>query len=492
MNKEKEFDFNIWDVDRHIFEVRENFKKLEEGNLQMIAGGKINNKFIAGSLASLAILISAGVGIPNKVNAVNTSVTFVSDTQKSNKIDQAANFFTKQQVIEDINYVMDTIKKYHVGCINGIPEEVLEQKEMEIKNLSESTNLVEEWRIISRILAKLHDAHSSALAPEALYGKRLPFDIEFNDDKFFCTSGEFKGAEITEINGTKISDIYENFKLNFSYEIEEWAHVHFFRGAAFFTQLPLARAGIDTSKPVEVTFCTDSGVKTQKFEFTPIESKSNQRVPFVSYKIDKESSVGIFTLNKCDFNEEYRNTVDKFFADIASNKVKNVVVDLRRNTGGSSTVANYFARYLKNLENIAMGKCEIRTGNEIQTFKTEYTLYDLKNFQADRNLFDGKVFILTSNVTFSSAMLFAREFSDNNLATIVGEVPGNSPTHFGDISNHKHETPNSKLKFYTTFKKFYRLDTAKDQDRLIPDVQVPAKDALNKAYEIIEKDNVKP
>jgi len=486
LNKEKEFNFNIWDIDKHIFEMEKNSKKLKEEDLQMISGGKINNKFISGSLASIAILTGTGVGIPNKVNAANTSVTSVSDTQKSNKIEQSADFFTKQQVIEDIDYAMDTIKKYHLGCINGIPEEVLVQKELEIKNLSESTSLVEEWRIISRILAKLHDAHTIAVLTRDFYRKRLPFDIESNDNKFFCTSGEFKGAEINEINGTKISDMYENFKLNFSYEIEQWAHANFFRQATFFTPWPLAGAGIDTSKPVEVTFRTDSGVKTQKFEFVPIES--NQRVPFVSYKIDKESSVGIFTLNKCTYNEEYRNTVDKFFADVASNNVKNVVVDLRENTGGNARVADYFAGYLKILKNITLGKCEIRTGNEIKTFQTKYTLDEIKNFQANRNVFDGKVFILTSNLTFSSAMLFALDFSDNNLATIVGEVPGNSPTSFASVSNCS-LTPNSKLRIRTTSKKAYRPDTTKDPDRLIPDVQVPAKDALDKVYELIEKDN---
>ena len=119
----------------------------------------------------------------------------------------------------------------------------------------------------------------------------------------------------------------------------------------------------------------------------------------------------------------------------------------------------------------------------------QYTLDEIKNLQANKNLFEGRVFILTSNLTFSSAMLFALDFSDNNLAIIVGEVPGNSPTSFGAVRSQGLETPNSKLKVRTTTKKFYRPDTTKDQDRLIPDVQVPAKDALNKVYELIEKDN---
>lgn len=90
-------------------------------------------------------------------------------------------------------------------------------------------------------------------------------------------------------------------------------------------------------------------------------------------------------------------------------------------------------------------------------------------------------------MTFSSAMLFARDFSDNRLATIVGEVPGNSPTCFGSVFNQKCFTPNSKLIFKTTYKKFYRTDSTKDPNRLIPDIAVSAKESLSEVYKIIQK-----
>lgn len=449
----------------------------------MILNTKINNKLTSSFLASLVMLSGVGVSVSNNVSAATT----VLNNQKSDKSTQEVDFFTKQQVIEDIDYVMSTIKKIHVGCVHEIPKEVLNQRNIEIQNLSESTSIVEEWRIISRILAKLHDAHTQIFPPEILYKKYIPLIIRGEGNKFFCKSGEFKDAEIIEINGLKISDIYENFKDNFSYEIEEWPHLHFFEFPACFTQFNLARAGVDIFKPVEITFKTDDGVKIQKFEFVNVVPKVKKNVPFVSYKIDKENSTGIFTLNSCDFNHEYCNTVDKFFAEVASNNIKNVIVDLRRNVGGNSDVSNYFAKYMKNLKNIKTHKNEIRTGDKIYVEKLTYTQEYLKNFQAKKNLFDGKVYILTSNMTFSSAMLFARDFSDNRLATIVGEVPGNSPTCFGSVFNQKCFTPNSKLIFKTTYKKFYRTDSTKDPNRLIPDIAVSAKESLSEVYKIIQK-----
>ena len=78
-------------------------------------------------------------------------------------------------------------------------------------------------------------------------------------------------------------------------------------------------------KPIEVTFKID--IAKQKFEFIKRNIETDLSV---SYKIDKENSVGIFILNACKFNEEYRSAIDNFFNDITENNVKNVVIDLKK------------------------------------------------------------------------------------------------------------------------------------------------------------------
>ena len=108
----------------------------------------------------------------------------------------------------------------------------------------------------------------------------------------------------------------------------------------------------------------------------------------------------------------------------------------------------------------------------------------LKNWMSKDNLFDGNFYILTSNLTFSSGLIFAYYFSDNNLATVIGEVPGNSPECFGDCTE-DFSLPNSHVIFHTTFKKFYRPDPTKDPVRLTPNIQVNAEEALKEVYKLI-------
>lgn len=148
----------------------------------------------------------------------------------------------------------------------------------------------------------------------------------------------------------------------------------------------MSRAGLGVLRPLEVTFKAENGIAKQKFEFI---KKNIETEPFVSYKIDKENSVGIFTLNSCKNNEEYRFNVDNFFSDIAKNNIKNVVIDLRKNTGGNSSVITYFYRYISNLKTIVIEKLEMREDEGIKVYERKTIPLDkIGIIKSDQKLFD--------------------------------------------------------------------------------------------------------
>ena len=409
---------------------------------------------------------------------------------------ESQNFeITRDQAIEDINYVLQSIKENHVSSVNKIPDEVINQANLEIKNLKNKINILEQWQIVSRILTKLHDAHTKVLSPNFL-DKRLPFDIKYDTGKIICTTGEFANHEITDINNIPIQELYKIFRECFSHEIEEWAYHNFFETPVdFIPEWKLVLCGIDTSKPVKINFKTSSEVKNNYFELINFQFPSQNSTPWVSFEIDKENDLGIFKLTRCNVCDEYTNTLEIFFTEIKENHIKNVVLDLRKNSGGDSRVGNLFASYLKNADTFTEGAKDVRIGDELKHYDSR--IYKISENSQDKAFYDGNLFVLTSHGTFSSAMLVATQIQDSNLGVIVGEVPGNSPTRFGNLvltedDNGKvtpkyFKMPNSQLTFTTTFKKFYRPDSTKNNSRLIPNVQVPAKDALCKVYEIIQK-----
>ncbi|NLA46186.1 MAG: hypothetical protein GX866_01420 [Firmicutes bacterium] len=94
--------------------------------------------------------------------------------------------------------------------------------------------------------------------------------------------------------------------------------------------------------------------------------------------------------------------------------------------------------------------------------------------------------MLTSTDSFSAAMDFATLLSDNGLCTVVGEIPGNMPSSYGDVLYF--QTPNALLAFTVSYKYFMRPDESKSNLPLLPDVQISANDALEEALRLIHND----
>lgn len=455
----------------------------------------MNRKLAASVLAGLSALTV----LPSIMSPVASAVTTtISSSQREIK-NQNINFeITKEQAIEDINYVLKIIKDKHVSAVEKVTDEVMNQAKSEIKNLKDRVSVIEEWRIISRILVKLKDAHTRVLSPKFL-NKRLPFDTEYKDGKFICTSGEFRGYTVTAINDISVQELYKIFKNHFSHEIEEWTEHNFFEAPSdFIPEWRLALCGIDTSKPIKVSFEAGTEIKEHYFDMSKIKTPNASSENWISYEIDEKNSIGIFKLNRCVINDEYSRTILlKFFKEISDKKIKNIAVDLRKNPGGYTPSIAIFVVMLKNLSMLRFMNSELRNGEillkddgHVSMDEIEKTRVELLGENYDKNiLFDGNVFLLTSHQTFSAAMCFAEIFQDNHLGTVVGEVPGNSCEFFGGVVQSKFETPNSKLIFKTTRQKLYRIDSTKDPDRLVPDVQVSAKDALNKVYELIKSES---
>ena len=477
-----DFKYKNWDLQKYI-ELERKAKNLTENDLENVSGGIMNRKLAASVLIGLSVLTAS-----NNIAKANENTSLVAATSQSEVKNQNVNFeITKEQAIEDINYVLQVIKDRHASSVEKLPDEVVNQAKIEIENLKDKVNVIDELRIVCRIFAKLCDEHSMVYLPRRIIG-RLPFDTEMRGNKLVCANGDFKDYEIVSVNDISVQDLYQNFKNNFGYEIEEFAHFMFLENPTGLSGGTLAVAGIDVLKPLKITF--RKGEITQSSDLNLGHFSSGRSdYSWIKYEIDEQQSTGIFTLNECTLNDEYRNTVNKFFTEVKNKNLKNIVIDLRNNNGGDSKVINEFAAYIKNLPTTIKGfRSYTREKDKLVYNDGIYKLTD-ENIKLRNTLplYDGNIYILTSHATFSSGMWFATVFSDNNLAKIVGEVPGCSPTAFGNVTE-IYTTPNAKLMFNTSFEKFYRPDETKDGTRLIPDVQVPAKDALNKVYEIIDEE----
>ena len=279
------------------------------------------------------------------------------------------------------------------------------------------------------------------------------------------------------IDGIAADEMLAHFKQVFPYEpqVEFYADYMFLSAIQMDSWLTLL--GADTSDGIDAVIGENGEILHFDMADEPDESDSYE---LCSYEIDKENSLGIFVLNKCAVTDEYTSCLAEFFDKVRENDIENIAVDLRNNGGGTTQVINEFMRYIYVTDYKLFGGVDIRTEAGIVSYRDELT----PNVRVE-NPFGGNVYVLTSNYTFSSAMDFAVVIQDNGIGKVIGDIPGNMPTAYGDKLTF--QCPNSRLLVSVSYKKFHRVDTKKDELPLIPDVPVDASSAEEKLYEIISE-----
>lgn len=221
--------------------------------------------------------------------------------------------------------------------------------------------------------------------------------------------------------------------------------------------------------------------------------------------------------------EDFKEFLREMFTEVHNKKAEYIVVDLRENTGGNSILGFQFLRYIDTQgKEVKEFSCQEKMSKAVcyrykmtpwgklkakvlgiwpenvgtLTPKVEEGLDQALNNKnsvfymppVDTELkFSGKLIVLISNRTFSSAMDFATILSDNDLAISIGEPTGGKPESFGDLMTI--ELPHSGLRVGVSRKIFNRPDsTRKDEVSLFPDHQVvTAYDDFREGIDLVMK-----
>lgn len=429
-------------------------------------------KFSRKLIFALIIFLIISITICYNLNPYRGSISSIN-----NSMDLSA-VLTKEQALEDIDYVEKIIKERHLSTASGLSSNITTSIEEEKERINDNITVLEMWQGISRILSKLKDAHTSVkLVCPSDRITNVNFKMENNDLYIIDDSNNKK--LVFKINNKDVSVLYEEFLSKFSFENEYNASNSFalylksYSGVCFIlNEMPEYEIDIET-----VSSDNKSKIKVEQIKYEEnINEISNNDV--IDYSIDYEKSSGVLVINSCVMNSEYKNSLRNFFSALKDNNIKNIAIDLRNNTGGNSEVIEEFMRYI-DVDKYNTFASIVRYGP--YTFETSGKR---NNKKYDDFLYKGNIYVLSSNRTFSSGMMFSVTLQDNYIAKVIGEPSGNSPCSYGDVINFS--LPNSKLLFTTTYKKFIRPNSEFVCDNAQKmDYSIDEQEALDKFYEII-------
>jgi len=409
----------------------------------------------------LAVILAVG-GIVLKISGYDAQTDFEPTLPLESEI-------SKEQAIKDLKYVFDTVSANHPALLtDGNAENEFNSSYVKLRRelmSKDSVTVTELWEKSAELVCTLDDAHTIVTVHGTEY-------VSGGDE----ISDAYESGTLVSIDGISADSMKEHFKKVFPYEPQVSFYADYMFGVALEYGSWLTLLGADVSDGIDVVFGGNNEAK--HFDMTD-EPPERKQLELCSYKIDKENSLGIFTLNRCEMSQEYTDRLSEFFGAVRDNNIGNIAVDLRSNGGGTTEVINEFLRYINISDYKLFGGTDIRIGGNLISYRDEIT----PNKPVD-NAFDGRVYVLTSQYTFSSAMDFATVIQDNGIGKVIGEIPGNMPTAYGDKRGF--QLPESKLVLSVSYKKFYRVDINKSEEPLIPDCTVNADEALEKLVEYIK------
>ena len=389
---------------------------------------------------------------------------------------------TYAQAKADLDYVMECLEKVHPAFYEEIPAEIWKRYNDEIFVFQHADKITVNRvaQAVQSICFLLGDAHTHITMnyPEERYMK-------------YVYSHRESGDVLKGINGKtweQLLDIRSVSHNKVSYEVKDYGRE---RLSGYVSTLQgLDYLGISVKDGVTYNYETKDGEKidlnvieddfvtyNEYVKFNNIQNSTDEEYRFVSYEINKEKNAAVLTLDECNYNSEYINTVKEMFTEIKEQGITNVAVDLRNNGGGNSLVANEFLKYI-DVDSYKEWACDWRLG----PFMLNIPQSEVQNSKYEDLLFKGNLYLLTSTSTFSSAMCFAQYVKDNGIGTIIGEPCGNAPDSYGEITVFK--LPNTGAVVQMSTKKWYRTDNIKGL--IEPDIPCGAWEALDHFYKECE------
>lgn len=417
-----------------------------------------------------------------------------------------------EQAKFDIGALFYTISEVHPNMYSVAGQiSLLSAINRASESITDSISVEELYKIAAPIVAMIGDGHTNLFFPaNSVFKrdtKRLPVWMHVESDRTITVDRSLDsimpcGAKVLKINGKATDQIIDELMQYVSGETEH------FRLSRLDDLRPLLHVSMPADS-YEIEYVAPGSTETRSYTFpalTPPEYMSrvpapkndnNSSEPY-TFRIDETEQVGIMDFRSFENQNKMKTFADSMFTTLRKRGIRDLIIDIRENGGGASTVGDILLQYFTPKPFIQMEKVLIRitpTTRRLMWYgdMTPGIYYHVtpedkfhKPLSREEGFYDGKVWLLTSNKTFSSAGSFAWAAQVFGASTLVGETTGGMNVAYGDVLGYN--LPVSGITCGISYKRFWKHNADEnDIHGAIPEYQVPKEEAMMKALQLIRE-----
>jgi hypothetical protein len=392
-----------------------------------------------------------------------------------------AEILTPDQMKENLQFIQQTIIKRHPNPYNTTPKAEFEKLYKELMaDFTKPMSPKEFYFIANRLVTAVgRDAHTSLNYDSGYYThKALPIKMVWIEDGMGILESpenpELVHSRVLYFDGVSPEKWLESIGSIRNHENtgilrdlgqgmlqEEWIQQY------FFGKDDINGVTIKAEKNGKVVESFVPLVTVERFHEIFPNTATNEK--FFNYRMIDDLSAGYFELKECDPEPEYFEALGKFFEQVRKKGYRNIILDLRKNGGGDSSLLVGFLKYMPG-DSFNMGT-GAGLGGQWEKYSRKPYIWSKSADEKNIKPFNGHVYVLIAQPTFSAGNEFAFTLKDNGLATLVGQKSSNAPCSFGAINCKT--LPNGKFTLCVSSKYFKRPSLKCEDDGLVPDVEVP-------------------
>ena len=420
----------------------------------------------------------------------------------------------------DVDFMLKTFEAVHPNLYAHISRDsVFAVKNLLLSRITRKLTRTEFFPVVARIAAIFRDGHTVAVVPReemARYsrqgGRWFPFSVFTITENGLQVKHVLQedspiktGDWILAVNGHPVDSLFRLFSGLVS---AETPHLKAHRVRSAF-QHYLWLHGIDPPYTLQwrrndsnaIQIITVEGVTEKEFQQfyrqkRPIPSPKDYSFRWL------DGDIGYLDFRRMRRPEAFETFLEETFTAIQQKSAAGLIIDLRNNGGGASSLGNKLLTYITEKPYRLMARWEWKMTKQIKNgLKTrflptwlcwipvQYLFADGRRIWGTPNgkflnkdvpltypsenplRYSGPVCVLIGPRTFSSAQKLANAIKDYQLAVLIGEETGGVPNAFGEI--YMFRLPNTQLLVGVSTKRFIRANGDTGWTRgILPDIEI--------------------